>query len=243
MNTSITSKKVAGQKEQVVRVVTDAVRKGMGMGVDKLSDSGVLNTSNLQRVLAQGDALASKLVATALDFIAELAENIIGYLKLISGAETITIGKTDGKGTIARAKDLFTGWLDSDFVNYGTDVKGKPTEEMPVRVYEMTKDGTFSQVFGGFGENLDRLCLSQDQIIRFVKDHKKWLRTDGYATFFLFKVGTEYFVAFVRWRVGQLRVYAFRFSHGSVWHAGYSASYRGSETIIFFSHLFGGSFL
>ena len=215
VNTLITS----GQKESVIRVVVDAVRKGMDAVIDELSASGTINTANLQRVLAQGDVLAGHLIAEAKAKMTELAEQIVGYLKLISGSETITIGETDGTSTTADASDVFTGWVDPDFVNYGTNVKGQPTKETPVQVFEMIKNGTFAQIFGGFGENLDRLCLSQDQIICFVKNHSEWLRKDGYGTFFLFKENGECFVANVYWRGGRLGVYAYRLSRGDVWSA------------------------
>jgi hypothetical protein len=142
------------------------------------------------------------------------------YLKSISGGTEIIIGETDGMDTIARASDVFTCWIDSDFVNYGTNVKGQPTKETPVQVFEMIKNGTFAQIFGGFGENLDRLCLTQSQIIFFVKNHSKWLRTDGYVTFFLFKENGEFFVARVGWCGGGLKVFASRLSLDSVWRAG-----------------------
>ena len=83
----------------------------------------------------------------------------------------------------------------------------------------LIKNGNFAQIFGGFGENLDRLCLEQDQIIRFVKDQAKWLHPDGYGTFFLFKVGDEYFVADVRWHGGGLGADADRLSVDDVWCA------------------------
>ena len=215
MKTSITS----GQKEQVVRVVTDAVRKGMETTVNDLVKNGVIHTSNLQRVLAQGNALVEHLVTEAKTKMIELAEQIAGYLKLISGDEKIIIGATDGQGTIAQAKDAFSGYIDPDFRNYKTDVKGQPTKETPVQVLEQIKDGTFAQIFGGFGENLDRLCLTQGQIIRFVKDNEKWLRADGYGTFFLFKVNGEFFVADVRRYSDGLRVYVRRLSDDRVWGA------------------------
>ncbi len=215
VNTLITS----GQKESVIRVVVDAVRKGMDAVINELSASGTINTANLQRVLAQGDALAGHLIAEAKAKMTELAEQVVGYLKLISGSEIITIGETYGKSTIAHAKDTFPGYIDSDFLNYGTDVQGQPTKEIPVQVFEMIKNGNFAQIFGGFGENLDRLCLTQSQIIRFVKDHTKWLRTDGYGTFFLFKENGEFFVAGVSWSEGRLRVDASRLSDDGVWNA------------------------
>jgi len=37
--------------------------------------------------------------------------------------------------------------------------------------------------------DLDSLCFEQSQIKVFVHKYKKWLRAEGYATLFLFKVG------------------------------------------------------
>ena len=209
----------SGQKEQVVNVVMAAVRKGVEAVVELLAKTGTINVSNFQRILAQGNALSKHLITEVKKKMTELAEQVVGYLKLISSGENIVIGPTDGKGIIARAKDLFTGWIDPDFVNYGTNVEGKLTKEVSVQVFEMIKDGTFAQIFGGFGENLDRLCLTQAQIIFFVRNHAKWLRTDGYGTFFLFKVGGEFFVALVYVDPDGLYVDVFRLGYDGVWPA------------------------
>jgi hypothetical protein len=222
VKTLITSTPVSeGQREQVSRVIIDAMSKGVRSEIKGLAESGALNTSNFQRVLAQGNALGARLAAAVKAEFVELVENIVGFLKLISGGETIVIAPTDGHETIAQAGDLFTGWVDGDFQRYGTNVPSEPTKDTPVQVFEMIKNGTFAQIFGGFGENLDRLCLSQAQIISFVQNHAKWLRADGYGTFFLFKVGDEYFVARVCRSSDGLGVGADRLSDGYVWGAEY----------------------
>lgn len=215
MKTSITS----GQKEQVVRVVVDGVRKGMEASVNELVKTGAINPGNLQRVLAQGDVLVAYLIACAKAKMVELAEQVAGHLKLISGGTEITIDAIDGTGTIASANNVFMGWVDPDFVNYKTNVVGQPTNATPVQVYEQIKNGNFAQIFGGFGENLDRLCLSQDQIIEFCRNQAKWLRSDGYATFFLFKANGEFFVADVNRHSRGLEVRVHRLSDDYVWRA------------------------
>ena len=43
--------------------------------------------------------------------LAEMAENATDRLKLISGAETLTLSPTDGNEIIAEAGDLFKGCL------------------------------------------------------------------------------------------------------------------------------------
>ena len=223
MQTSITSKSEqisSGQKEQCVRVVSDAARKAAEEAINELAESGVINKTNFQKVLEQGGKLSVQVAALVREKIAELAENIVDRLKLISGAQKIVLKPTDGKETIYKAKDVF-GWIDGDFRSYGCDVKSAPSEETAVQVYEMIKDGTFGELFGGFETDLNKLCLTQPQIIQFVKDHSKLLRTDGYGTFFLFRVKDEFFVAGVRRDGGYWDVDARRLSDDGVWHAEY----------------------
>ena len=212
MKNSLVTSKIP-QVQGIVDVVGIAAMNAAKVQAEKQTVAGN------QRVLAHGDKFAFELTAFIIAKMTELAEQVVGYLKLISGDTEIVIGETDGTGMIAGASDVFPGWVDPDFVNYGTNVKGKPMKKTKAQVFEMAKDGTFAQIFGCFGENLDRLCWEQDQIKLFVKDHAKWLRTDGYGTFFLFKVNGEFFVAYVRRRVGRLEVDVDRLSDGDVWNA------------------------
>ena len=184
----------SGQQEQCVTVIKDAARKGGEDAIAELAKSGVINLDNLQRVLGW-KGLAPKIQVFVKEQIATFVENIASIVKLISGVETLTLGPTDGKETIANAGDVFTWGIDGDFKNWGCNVKSAPTKEQAVQVHELIKHGTFEKIFGGMSDDLDSLCLTQPQIIQFVKKHKKWLRTDGYGTFFLFKVGDEFFVA------------------------------------------------
>lgn len=88
---------------------------------------------------------------------------------------------------------------------------------------EMDKDATFKQMYEGY--DLDKACLTQGQILEFIKSHKDKLRDGGYSTFFLFKVAkgdkSEFFVARVYvYDDGTLSAYVRRFSYGLVWDAG-----------------------
>lgn len=98
----------------------------------------------------------------------------------------ITI-KPVSKDTIARADDVFA-YIDSDFENYDTDKKSLKTEETKVAVLEVEKDGTFKDIFDSISKDTDSLCLTQAQIIEFVKNEKDKLRDGEFSTFFLFKV-------------------------------------------------------
>ena len=118
-------------------------------------------------------------------------------LKCISEAQEIFIETCDGTQTIATAKKTFKSGIDGDFENWGTNKPGNSTQKTSVQVHELVKDATYPQMFGSFGTDLDKLCLTQHQIKLFCEVHKDWLRKDGYATFFLFKVDEQFFVAYV----------------------------------------------
>ena len=143
------------------------------------------------------------------------------FLKLISGNELLMLDATDGTEILADASDVFA-YIDSDFRNWNADEKGPATDAVPVRVYEMTKNGTHAQMFGSLSSDMRKQCLTQAQIKGFIKKYRNWLRGDGYATFFLFKARGHFFVAnaFV-YSYGKLYVYVYRFGYDRVWDADY----------------------
>jgi len=141
-------------------------------------------------------------------------------LKLISGGESPILDAVDGTETLYEAKDVFV-YRDSDFKNYGVNAKGPATPKTSVRVYEMIKDASFAQMFGSLSSDVRKLCLTQAQIKNFVRNYRGWLRTDGWATFFLFESNSELFVASVSVDSdGGLEVDVDRFEDSSVWFAG-----------------------
>ena len=142
-------------------------------------------------------------------------------LRLISEGREIIVSACDGQETIAEAGDIFTAGIDSDFARWGTNIPGQATGPTPASVYEQIENANFRQMFTSLCvADFDRLCWSQAQIKCFVRSHKKWLRSDGWVTFFLFKVGDEFFVAFVHVdAVDGPRVRVDRFSCGRVWRA------------------------
>lgn len=139
-------------------------------------------------------------------------------IHLLSASDDIIIPACDGSVILEKAEDIF-GYIDFDFKNWGLDKPERATVETAVQVYEMVKDATFVQMFSSLGVDLDKLCLSQHQIEKFCREYRDWLRTDGYATLFLFKVRDQFFVACVRVGSGSLRVSAGRFEDDDVWFA------------------------
>ena len=147
--------------------------------------------------------------------------NVNAILQLLSTSLIIIVPACDGTQTIAQAKGTFLSDIDSNFKNWNLDNPGKETGEAGVQVHELVQDATFSTMLGslGVGSGLNKLCLTQHQIKAFCEQHSSWLRTAGYATFFLFKENNEFFVARVRVRSDGLRVYVYRFEDAYVWDA------------------------
>ena len=156
------------------------------------------------------------------------AEDVVDILQQILAAkqtylrhlETINLAPTKGKATLAKAKDVFTGWIDGGFKSWGTDVSGEDTPETAVDVHEMSLDGNHQTLFGSLGDPR-KLCLTQGQIEEFCCSHRDSLRQEGYGTFFLFEVNDELFVARVRVGDGGLGADVDSFGLDRVWRSAY----------------------
>jgi len=144
-----------------------------------------------------------------------MAKNI---LRLISGGEKLMIESLDGKATIANAKGTFPSGIDSDFKNWKLNNAGQATGEVLMDVHEMTGDGTFVQIFSAITPDLEKIVMSQHQVIRFCEKYPTWLRQDGYGTFFLIKENGEYFVVNVRVLSDGLNANVNRLADDNVWH-------------------------
>jgi hypothetical protein len=115
-------------------------------------------------------------------------------LKLISGDEPLVLDSDDGQETLAQATDVFR-YIDFNFKLWRCDCGGTADQETAVQVYELIRDSTFQEMFGGFGVVPDCLAFTQAQVKQFAKRYADWLKKGGNGTFFPFKVGDEFFVA------------------------------------------------
>lgn len=187
--------------------------KVAGLTIDVMGKlrSGNLSIAHFEKFLAMSADERGKA------FGEDAPDNAI--LRVISGTEKVMLRARDGSRTIRSSKNVFS-YIDSDFKNYGADQKGGKTDETEVVVHEMVKDANFAQMFSSLGQNLDALCMTQDQILEFIEMHRRLLRTEGYGTFFLFKSNDEFFVAGVRVQDGgSLKVHVRRLGDDGVWHA------------------------
>ena len=96
--------------------------------------------------------------------------------------------------TIAGAKDVFQVYLSPDFKKWGLDNKQKKTKKTTTNTYIVVKNANFSQIFNSLSNDLDKLCLTQSQVISFCKN--TYLKQD-YPIFFLIKENEKYFIVSV----------------------------------------------
>jgi len=141
-------------------------------------------------------------------------------LHLISGGEGLTIESLDGKAYISDAKKTFR-YIDAYFENWRLNHSGPATAETIVDVNEIVKDGTFVQIFTEINSDLDKIAMTQAQIIRFCEKYPTWLSQGRYATFFLTKVDSKYFVIRVNRRDDALDVNVRKFEIIGAWNASY----------------------
>lgn len=129
--------------------------------------------------------------------------------------KTIKLKATKGTRTIAQASDIFTGYIDPNFKNWGLDVKEKPTKPSTIDIFEMDKDATFKELF----LEPEKQVMTQDQVIEFCINHKDELNQNGYANFFLIKRDNNFFVASVSVSDGRPGGCVDEFSDRFIWRA------------------------
>ncbi|MFZ2523564.1 MAG: hypothetical protein WAW92_04235 [Minisyncoccia bacterium] len=186
----------------------------------KFADDGL----TAEQVNMLGEEGRSRLIKAWLEGQAD-APKMKSVLHRLYEGEVISIRRLAGAGTIAHADRVFSGHIDSDFVAWGTDeLDETTTPKQIVEIHEMVQNGNFQTIFESVGRPIAELVLTQKQVIAFCEDHRDKLRTEGFGTFFIFKVGpnvlpdlSNLFVARVIVVVRDLYVYVDRFSRSFVW--------------------------
>lgn len=139
------------------------------------------------------------------------------YLKLISAGEKIMVEASDGQTTIARSGNIFKSHIDFDFKARGLDKGGLATDETLFDVYGTISDATLRQMFTSLDHDLDRLVMTQSQVVRFCEKHFIWLCQGGHCTFFLIKENARYFVVRVNIGPRGLAVWVHPLRSGRIW--------------------------
>lgn len=182
-----------GQEEQCIRFISDAARKAAKKSITELKKNGTLNADNLQQIIEKGDYVSTEIKNFTKELIAKLT-NITSYLKLISGAQTLTLDGCEDSPIFGATEIFGNCEICKRFEKKGCNVQGLSTGPTDIHVYEMIKYSNFENVYRTISKNLDSLCLTQGQIKNFCTKYRNWIQTEGEGTFFLSKSGEEFFV-------------------------------------------------
>jgi hypothetical protein len=107
---------------------------------------------------------------------------------------SFSVEALDGKTTIVGSQGF--AFVDADFVAWGLNRPGQKTKKTDLTFYLPPKDdSTFCRLFNGPDTLLEKMALTQHQIVRFCEKYPEQLRE--YADFFIFKNGKEYFITIV----------------------------------------------
>jgi len=163
-----------------------------------------------------------------LTFVAVLFFSIMGsahsgvlknpHLKCISVGHKLTIGPTFGLDTSRDAKDVF-GETNIAYGNYWwLDVKSVATVEADFQVYQVVKDSTLKDLFGG--PDSERLSCTNEQMLEFCRKHREWLAKEGSGNIFLVReIGTEPVVVAIGQFPSRLEGDRYDLSNNHILHA------------------------
>ncbi len=141
-----------------------------------------------------------RLVVFLREFVAECSPQVPSDGRFDSQM-TLAIEETAGTETLYEDSDI--SFYDprtnfkSDLELLKSNLPDKPTKKVLVRVHEMRYSGQSKELFSRINSNFDKLCLTRAQINKFCKNHRQWLRREGWITLFLVKIANEFFVAHV----------------------------------------------
>jgi hypothetical protein len=149
----------------------------------------------------------SNLTIEWIDFVAPVTQDQVPeqlekveekvLLKYLPEAEGLIIDAVDGTEGLATANRLFRWGVDTDFNKIRTTLK-HPCDKQGIHTYKVLRNATFKQVFDAFTIDLDNLCFIEHQIKNFCEKNYEWLlQVIGRGVFFLFKEGSDFFVAVV----------------------------------------------
>lgn len=141
-------------------------------------------------------------------------------LHLVTTKKPLMIDAVDGTQLIMNDQDVFKLGIDTLFKRCADNNKHScPTLETVVQNYRLTSGANFLQIFKSLSSNLDKLCLSQHQIINFCSNYSNKLCQSKYATFFLFKGNYELLVARLGTFAGELGIRLYKLNDYSIWFA------------------------
>lgn len=115
-------------------------------------------------------------------------------ITLLYEETSLTIDSCIGNRTIANAKKTFKSFIIPQYKEWDTNIPSYPTPDTPCQIYELNYREELIDIFSAISDDINSLCLTQDQIITFCTKYPEYLSNYPCATFFLFRVFDRFFV-------------------------------------------------
>jgi len=151
-----------------------------------------INADNIQKIIGNPGVIF-KMIEGLLDGTLEAK---LSPVKLLSAGEIIKLEALDGKDYILKAKETFKSLIRSDFKELELDQSGPATIETRLDLCEVTGNGSGISIFGGISRDLDKIIMTQAQIISFCQKYPNLLNRVS-PTLFLMKKGNTYYIVYV----------------------------------------------
>jgi hypothetical protein len=125
----------------------------------------------------------------------------VSPIKLVSEGKLLRLSPLSGSMLICHSRHLFSD-IALSFRSYTE--QGRVTSVTPIAVYQVTQAGNFRQAFESIERDLLKICLTQHQILNFIKLYRKWLQKQDGSTAFLFSDKASFVVARIEFDDGGL---------------------------------------
>ncbi len=137
----------------------------------------------------------------------ETSSKMTTMFKPLFAGKKIFLEANDGKKFICNSAETFSSYIDPDFEKFGLNKSGLATLEILLEIHELILSTMFKQIFPTLNSDLDKLVMTQSQIIRFCEKYPAYLCRDGNEICFLIKEDDKYFVVSVGVDSDGLNVY------------------------------------
>lgn len=104
------------------------------------------------------------------------------------------IASTSGTERLSYAYDVFSN-VDTLFALLGGSEDSNSTEKTEIGIYQVTEAHTFANVFECIAENLDKACVTLNQVKEFARANWRWIVDGDRLLYFLYKHRAGYGVA------------------------------------------------
>ena len=94
------------------------------------------------------------------------------------------VDAVSGVDTFIHSKEFF--YFTPSFINNYSGGVIEPTEETAVHGLVLLRGATFREMFEEISRNIDSLAFTENQIVNFIRNNRKWMNR-GAVTYFLFK--------------------------------------------------------